>query len=101
MGTCSSPDPNEASRMKTDEKLVQNATPAAQEVGTRPKIRSSSSVRKEKAKYLGKRPGFTESDITSQSEDERPRSRIASLRRSHLPGMSQSEEDETTSKKER
>jgi len=70
--------------------------PFGQKFETKSKVRTSSSARKENAKYLGKWPGFSESDITSQSEDERPRSRLLSLRTNHLAGLSQSEEDETT-----
>jgi len=84
-----------------DGHLTNNTDPTGQDLGTKQQIRSSNSARKEKAQYLGKRPGFTESDITSQSEDERPRSRLASLRRSHLSHIDQSEEGEATSRKDR
>jgi len=75
--------------------------PTGQDLGTKSKVRTSSSARKGKYQYLGKRPGLAESDITSQSEDERPGSRLQSLRRNHLAGMSQSEEDEVSSRKQR
>merc|ERR1719319_596937 len=89
---------NELSR----EVHVTNSSPhPRQTLGTKPKVRTSSSARKERATYLGKRPGVTESDITSQSEDDRPGSRLSSLRRNHLSVISQSEEDDVTDQKQR